>query len=210
MDTIMEAAKRLDNDIVEYKGSSEVNFGTAVTHNLHTFITADGDEVEYTDYDLGTVKYAAIEWARYEGSFDSCQMNLHQKIVDCIEELVGAKSTSIMIDNPCWNDNFDEVMQTKVIVTTVDHEFEVTLEEIQLKFESKFPNFQLNGKPTIYVRVWNGMVVNIFINDTALENVAVVLIDEDVPNEETGEHYTVTDYTYDGVVDGLEDVIKIL
>jgi hypothetical protein len=210
MDTIIGAAKRLNSSITEHKGSCEVNYGTVITHNLHTFVTEEGEEVEFTDYDLGTVKYAAIEWAKHEGPRDMSQMNLHKKIVDCIEELVDGKTVSIMIDNPCWNDNFDEVMQTNVIVRTVDHEFEVTLEEIQLKFENKFPNFKPADKPTIFVRVWRGMVANIFINDTALENVAVVLIDEDVQNEETGEHYTVTEYTYDGVVSGLDDVIKIL
>lgn len=210
MNTILDAAKRLDSSITEYKGSSEVNFGTAITHNLHTFITSDGDEVEYTDYDLGTVKYAAIEWAKHKGPRDMWQTALHQKIVDCIEELVDGKTVSIMIDNPCWDDNFDAVMQTNVIASTPDYVSEVTLEEIQLKFENKFPNFKHDDKPTIFVRVWRGMVANIFINDAALENVAVVLIDEDVPNEETGEHYTVTDYTYDGVVSGLDDVIKIL
>ena len=210
MNTILTAAKRLDSSITEYKGSSEVNFGTVITHNLHKFITESGDETEFTDYDLGLVKYAAVEWAKHKGPRNVWQTNLHNNIVECIEEIVGDKSAYIMVDNPCWNDNFDEVMQTNVIVRTIAQGFEVTLEELQLKFESKFPNFKLDAQPTIYVRIWNGMVVNIFINDTALENVAVVIVDEDVQNEETGEHYTVTEYTYDGVVSGLDDVIKIL
>lgn len=210
MDTIIGAAKRLNSSITEHKGSCEVNFGTAITHNLHTFLTEEGEEVEFTDYDLGTVKYAAIEWAKHSGPRNMWQIALHHKMVECIEEIVGGKSVYIMVDNPCWNDNFDEVMQTNIIVRTTEGEFEVTLEELQLKFESKFPNFKLDAQPTIYVRIWNGMVVNIFINDTALENMAVVIVDEDVPNKETGEHYTVTDYTYDGVVSGLDDVIKIL
>lgn len=210
MDTIINAAKRLNNSITEYKGSCEVNFGTAITHNLHTFLTEEGEEVEFTDYDLGVVKYASVEWAKHSGTRNMWQIALHHKMVKCLEELVGDNCAYIMVDNPCWDDNFDAVMQTNIIVRTTEGEFEVTLEELQLKFENKFPNFKLDEKPTVYVRVSNGTVANIFINDTGLENLAVVIIDEDVPNEETGEGYTVTDYTYDGVVDGLDDVIKIL
>lgn len=209
----MEAAKRLNPVVTEQLDTWECRVETEygqLKYQNYLFKTENGGEVIFSDYELGIVEYPVVEWAKSSGPLNMQKMILQTKVMECLEEALESVPTQIIINDPCWNDDFGAILSTEVHVETFDGQYVFSLAELTTHFREKYQNFKMGEPPTIYVRVWNGMVANVFINDTALESVAVVLIDEDVPNDDTGEHYTVTDYTYDGVVGGLEDVIKIL
>jgi hypothetical protein len=213
MNTILDAAKRLNPVVTEQLDTWECQVETEygqLKYKNYLFKTENGEEVEFSDYELGLVEYPVIEWARHSGPRNIQQMTLHTKVIECLEEALESVPTQIIINDPCWDDHFEAILSTEVHVETFDGEYVFSLAELTVQFKEKYPNFKIGEKPTIYVRVWNGLVANVWINDPALEHVALVLIDEDVRNENTGEDYTVTDYTYDGVVNGLDDIIEML
>lgn len=214
MDNITKAAKRLDPKVIELLHSWECQFGTEFRDRLYfknyLFKTEGGGEVTFSDYELGIVEYPVIEWAKNVGPRDLCEHALNEKVVAVLEKALEGAPTQIIINDPCWNDDFWAILSTEVHVETFDGQYVFSLAELSSKFREQYPDFKMGEPPTIYVRVWNGMVANVFINDPALESVAIVIIDEDVANDDTGEDYTVTNYTHDGVVGGLDDVIKIL
>ena len=211
--TIIDAAKRLNPEVSEVVSSWNRQIITAyqegmLKYETYLFKTAKGEEVEFSDYELGIVEYPIIEWAKNTGPRDFRQHALNEKVVAVIESSIEGAATQIIINDPCWDDDFEAIMGTEVHVETFDGEYVFSLAELTINFREQFPNFKMGEPPTVYVRIVGGFVGNIFVNDQSLASMKVVVIDEDVRTED--EPYSVTDYVPDGVVTGLDDIIEIL